>query len=288
MNVKAFNTNKLLGFLFILASAVAVSAQSYKIETGERIHVRIEDKISSKTSQVGDTFMTKVTEPVYAANGVVVIPNGSTIVGTIDAITKAQKGGDPGTISVSFKELRLPNGTRKAIVGTLTSLDTDKAKSDNEGTASGDKMKNRKIIFIGGGGAGGALIGAMIGGGKGAIIGGIVGAVGGILGDRLTKGEEAEVKAGTEFGVYIEKDFYLPKYSANEVSEVPGNDNPQTPTVPGEYKTYVVQRGDTLGRISFRMYGTTRRYMEIYEANRDQLPSPSQITVGQTLRIPMP
>ncbi len=76
-------------------------------------------------------------------------------------------------------------------------------------------MKNRKIIFIGGGGAGGALIGAIVGGGKGALIGGIIGGVGGLLGDRLTKGEEATVKAGTEFGVYINQAFYLTEVFGN-------------------------------------------------------------------------
>ena len=44
--------------------------------------------------------------------------------------------------------------------------------------------------------------------------------------------------------------------------------------------------GDTLGKISSRFYGTSRRYMDIYNANRDVLSSPSSIEVGQTLRIP--
>ena len=43
--------------------------------------------------------------------------------------------------------------------------------------------------------------GAAIGGGKGALIGGLLGAGGGFLGERYTKGEEATVKSGTEFGV---------------------------------------------------------------------------------------
>ena len=115
----------------------------------------------------------------------------------------SQKGGKPGTIDVNFVGLRTPNGTRRVINGTLTDLDANNAKSDSEGTASGDKMKNRKLIFIGGGGAGGAVLGGALGGGKGALIGGILGAGAGYLGDRMTKGEDAEVKSGTEFGVYL-------------------------------------------------------------------------------------
>ena len=271
---------------FVLCTAVvSLYGQNYKVESGERIRVRIEDKISSKSSQEGDKFYCKVTEPVYSSRGVIVIPNGSTVVGIISSITKAKKGGNPGQIDVSFVELKLPNGLRKAINGSLTSLDTKNAKSDNEGTASADKMKNRKVIFIGGGGAGGALIGAIVGGGKGALIGGIIGGVGGLSGEKFTKGKDAEVKAGTEFGVYLNQSVSLPKYSARVVEEQPV-EVPGGNTSTGPSRTYVVKPGDSLSRISFRFYGTTSRYMEIYNANRDQLSSPSNIKVGQTLVIP--
>jgi len=184
----------------------------YSVRSGSTFRVRMNETLTSKTARIGDRFTTTVTEPVYSDNGVVVIPTGSTVAGRVDAVTAAKKGGDPGTISVSFVEVRLPNGAQRSINGSLTDLNTKDAKSDNESTASGDKMKNRKIIFIGGGGAGGAVLGAMVGGGKGALIGGILGAAGGFLGDRLTKGEEAEVKSGTEFGIYLNQSISMPKF----------------------------------------------------------------------------
>ncbi len=194
-------------------TVVRPTVKLYKVATGERIRVRMNETIGSKTAKVGDRFTTTVTEPVYSTTGVVVIPTGSTITGRVDSVTAAKKGGDPGSISATFVEVKLPNGTRRAINGSLTDLSSDKAKSDNEGTASGDKMKNRKIIFIGGGGAGGAILGAAVGGGKGALIGGLIGAGAGLLGERLTKGEEAEVKSGTEFGIYLNQGVSLPKFN---------------------------------------------------------------------------
>ncbi len=188
----------------------------YAVAAGKRIRVRMEDSISSKTAKVGDRFTTVVREPVYAANGAVVIPEGSEIVGRVDAVVPARKGGKPGTLDMSFVQVVLPNGSKHAINGSLTELVSDDAKSDSEGTASGDKMKHRKVIFIGGGGAGGALLGAAIGGGKGALIGGLLGAGGGFLGEKLTKGEEAEVKSGTEFGVYLNRSVALPKFVETE------------------------------------------------------------------------
>lgn len=195
---------------------VRPTVKLYTVQSGERFRVRMEETINSKTARVGDRFSTRVTEPVYSSTGVVVIPTGSVVTGRVNSVKAAKKGGDPGQIDVSFVEVKLPNGTRRAINGSLTDLDTKKAKSDNESVASGDDRKNDKIIFIGGGAAGGAILGGAIGGGKGALIGGILGGLGGLAGERLTKGEDAEVKSGTEFGVYLNQSISLPKF--NEIN----------------------------------------------------------------------
>lgn len=184
----------------------------YSVRAGTRIRVRMNDTISSKTAVVGDTFTTTVTEPVYSTNGVVVIPSGSEVIGRVSSVQKAVKGGKVGSIDVKFAKVTLPNGRSRAINGSLTELVSDDAKSDNEGTARGDRTKHRKVIFIGGGGAGGAILGAAVGGGKGALIGGLIGAGAGFLGERFTKGEEAEVKSGTTFGVYLNQAASFPRF----------------------------------------------------------------------------
>ena len=48
----------------------------------------------------------------------------------------------------------------------------------------------------------------------GALIGGLLGAGGGFLGERYTKGEEATVKSGTEFGV-AQPDGVLQRFAAS-------------------------------------------------------------------------
>lgn len=185
----------------------------YTVAAGQKMHVRLNDSLSSKTSKVGDTFTATITEPVYSTGeGHIVIPSGSTVKGRVTAVTAAQKGGKPGTIDVTFYSVRTPNGATRSINGALTELDTKEGKSDNEGMASGDKMKHRKIIFIGGGGVGGAVLGGAIGGGKGALIGGLLGAGAGYLGEKFTKGEDVNVKSGTEFGVFFNQSATFPKY----------------------------------------------------------------------------
>ena len=51
-------------------------------------------------------------------------------------------------------------------------------------------------------------------------------------------------------------------------------------------KTYTVQSGDTLWKISEEMYGKGSKYMKIFEANTDLLENPDRIFPGQKLVIP--
>lgn len=51
-------------------------------------------------------------------------------------------------------------------------------------------------------------------------------------------------------------------------------------------RTYRVQPGDTLSKISKQFYGSPEQYMKIFEANRNQLNNPNQIEAGQELTIP--
>jgi nucleoid-associated protein YgaU len=50
--------------------------------------------------------------------------------------------------------------------------------------------------------------------------------------------------------------------------------------------TYTVKAGDTLSKIAKQFLGDGNAYMDIFEANRDQLSDPDQIKPGQVLKIP--
>lgn len=53
-------------------------------------------------------------------------------------------------------------------------------------------------------------------------------------------------------------------------------------------RTYTVKSGDTLSRIAKEMLGDANAYMDIFNANRDQLSDPDKIKPGQVLKIPQP
>jgi nucleoid-associated protein YgaU len=51
-------------------------------------------------------------------------------------------------------------------------------------------------------------------------------------------------------------------------------------------RTYTVQPGDSLSKISKQFYGDANKYMNIFNANKDKLSDPDKIKVGTELRIP--
>jgi nucleoid-associated protein YgaU len=54
----------------------------------------------------------------------------------------------------------------------------------------------------------------------------------------------------------------------------------------GAATTYTVKSGDTLSKIAKDYLGNASAYMDIFNANRDQLTDPNQIKPGQVLKIP--
>ena len=51
-------------------------------------------------------------------------------------------------------------------------------------------------------------------------------------------------------------------------------------------RTYTVQAGDNLSKISKQFYGDANKYMKIFEANKDKLTDPDKVKAGMDLIIP--
>jgi peptidoglycan hydrolase-like protein with peptidoglycan-binding domain len=180
------------------------SGRSATVPEDSVIAVQMDGTLTSRTAHVGDKFTATVTVPVYV-DGATVIPAGSLIEGRITQVTPAKRMSRSGSIAVEFDDLLLPNGARVGLVGMLTSDDPrTRRRIDDEGRVSAEGSE-RKVVFIGGGGALGAILGGIAGGGKGAALGGVVGAGAGIAGVLLSKGEEAVVPSGTPFGVQLKQ-----------------------------------------------------------------------------------
>jgi nucleoid-associated protein YgaU len=61
---------------------------------------------------------------------------------------------------------------------------------------------------------------------------------------------------------------------------------PEEPKVLPATKTYRVKPGDSLGKISRKVYGTANGWQKIYQANKGKIKNPNTISVGVDLVLP--
>jgi hypothetical protein len=52
-------------------------------------------------------------------------------------------------------------------------------------------------------------------------------------------------------------------------------------------RTIIVLKGESLSKIAEKIYGSSRKYTLLYEANKETLKDPNNIRVGQILKVPM-
>ena len=221
----------------IVTSSVLIFAMAFisfadslvTVPIGTIIPLRMETPLNSGDSHAGDSFTASVIQDVQikGRDGVsvtidddphLIIPAGSRVEGHVTAVNRAERMSRAGTIAITFDRLVFPNGNSIPIEGTLTSLNGESNGDledfyDDE-RIEGNSQKRRAIVFIGAGAGVGAIIGAMTKGGKGAAVGAGVGAALGTISILLSRGGEASVEPGTEFGLRVERTFTL---SAEEV-----------------------------------------------------------------------
>jgi len=175
----------------------ASAPSTLTVPDGTLVEVSLNSTLNSGTSQVGDNFTAEVTEDVMVDDRRA-IPAGSTVHGTVQAVTPAKRGAGNASLSLGFNRLDLPGGYSTTVVAGLT-----------ERTAS---KKKRNAGIIGGSAAGGAILGRIIGKDtKGAVAGAVIG--GGIgTGVVMTKpGVQVNLPAGAELTIQLESAVKVPR-----------------------------------------------------------------------------
>ncbi len=150
--------------------------QKYVVAGGTPLVVRIQQTISAKKSNVGDTFSGTLAQSVVV-HGVKVIRAGAPVTGTVVAAKGQGRFKGSGDLAIAV--------TRVGTYSVTTSSYEATSKGKGKRTAG----------FVGGGAGGGALIGGLAGGGKGALIGGLLGAGAGTAGAAFTGNKDITVPA---------------------------------------------------------------------------------------------
>jgi hypothetical protein len=152
-----------------------------RIPAGTTLAIRIDQRISVKSSRVGDRFTGELVEPVLAGDNSVLLPKLTQVGGIVDA--SHRRGHFKGR---SILELRLTSLTLDGTRYPLTTADMVSTK----------KGKGRRSAAMIGGGAGlGMLVGGVASGGVGLLVGGLAGGGGGTALAGLTGNRDIDIPA---------------------------------------------------------------------------------------------
>jgi hypothetical protein len=170
-----------LALLLMATTSMAVAGQVYpNIPPGTRLQVRIIEKLSSETANVGDRFHGTLAAPVVA-NGRILFSKGADVSGEVVDVERSGRLSNPGELRLSLRTVR--SGGRTYALATEPFI------------IKGESHTKGNLTKIGGGAAAGAIIGAIAGGGKGAAIGTGVGAAAGTGVAVATGKKPAEVES---------------------------------------------------------------------------------------------
>jgi hypothetical protein len=192
--------------------AVAVAAPAGKLITvpsGTRVAVVLENGISTRSAQPGDSVYLRTSFPI-TLNNQIIIPVGSYLRGEITEAKRPGRVKGRGEFRMRLNTLILPNGYTVNLNAAPRSADSGgKDTMDSEGKVTSDSSKAKDIGTVAAATATGAGIGAIAGGGKGAGIGAGAGGLVGLAAVLLSRGPEAELPRGSTMDVVLEHDLQL-------------------------------------------------------------------------------
>ena len=164
-----------------LSPAAPPAPAEVSIPAGTSLAVRVDQRISVRTSHAGETFTGEIVEPITAIDGNLLVPKGSRVRGVIDAAHR--RGRFKGA---SLLELRL----------TAMSIDRREYPVRTRDLTERKKGKGkRSAAFIGGGSGLGMLLGGLAGGGTGVLIGGLAGGGAGTAAAGFTGNRDLDIPA---------------------------------------------------------------------------------------------
>ena len=163
-----------------------------EIPVATEFDVRLQNPLSSKTSQVEDRFEATTMVDLRDERGRVLVPAGSLMRGVVSSVNQATRTDRKGSLTVAFDRVTI-NGRSYPIRATVSQA------LESEGIM-GEKEK------IGIGAGAGAILGAILGGAKGALAGILIGGGGTIA---ATEGKDVELPSGTVLRVRMDSPLTL-------------------------------------------------------------------------------
>jgi hypothetical protein len=164
------------------------------VPQGTAMRFRLSTSLSTKTSNLGDTFEATVASPV-SVNGRVAIPEGANVSGHVVLAQQPGKASGRGQLQLSYDKITF--GGHSYDLSTRSQVYESK---------SGTK---KDVELIGGGAVAGGVVGAILGGGGSVGKGAAVGAAAGTGASLMTRGPQLNLEAGTVLNADLDEALHV-------------------------------------------------------------------------------
>lgn len=175
-----------------VSPSVSMPADANSVPSGTSLTLRLNDRLGTENSKVGDRFTATVASDLRAQDGSVVVPSGAVVHGTVTGLKESDNASEQAAIRLDFERINI-NGRDYPFEARIEQADVQRS-----GESRDETLKKAGI-----GAAAGAVLGAIIGDGDlGKIVGGAaIGAAAGTIVSLGLGDVSAELPAGTEMRV---------------------------------------------------------------------------------------
>jgi len=163
------------------------------LDSGTRMHVRLNETIDTRRNRAGDRFTATLDEPLVSGDRVVA-PKGTLLRGHVTEAMPSGRFKGRAVLALSLDSLELRGHTYQL-------------HSTASRTSRGHKKRN--WLWIGGGSGGGALIGAAAAGGPAALIGAGAGAAAGTVGAAITGKRQIRLPVESRVTFVLRRDLHV-------------------------------------------------------------------------------
>jgi hypothetical protein len=180
-----------------------------RLDANTVVPARLDTRLSSNTSRVGDRFSVTIDPPSGSAE-YMGIPAGTKIEGRVHT-ARPKDGNTPGVLGLEFDRFRMPDGRTMAFDGALIGLDSKFVEESGGRITAKPAGRNDDLTYVGYGAGAGILLSIL---GKGdlltnALIGGALGFLFGEIQKDRNKSQDVTLEPNTRLGVRLEQNVDL-------------------------------------------------------------------------------